>query len=105
MKMKQTLITLLFFCVLTGGTTQAGVFEWGELSQAYSYLNQLRVRAGMTVATEFIDGNTLRINLTGSIGQKATFNLSGGRHFAVRISPTATGGCEQIRHGTCVLQP
>ncbi len=64
-----------------------------------------RYHAGMTVATEFIDGNTLRINIAGDVGQKATFSLSGGRSFAVRISANVADNCESVRNGTCVIQP
>lgn len=43
-------------------------------------------QSGMTINTDFIDGNTLQINLAGYLGQKATFMLSGGRYFVVQIS-------------------
>ncbi|MDM8559317.1 CAP domain-containing protein [Candidatus Parabeggiatoa sp. HSG14] len=44
--MKHFIITLLL--VFAGGTTQAAFFDPADLSQAYTYLNQIRDRAGMT---------------------------------------------------------
>ncbi len=50
----------------------------GRLSYVYS--------GGMTIATEFEDGNTVLVNLVGNIGQQATFKFSGERNFTVKIS-------------------
>jgi len=48
--------------------------------------------ADMTVDIAFEDPNTLRINLSGNVGQEVSFSLAGGRNFVVRISPV--GSCE-----------
>ncbi len=45
-----------------------------------------RYESGMIINTEFIDGNTLRLDVTGNVGQQATFTLSGGRHFVVQMT-------------------
>jgi hypothetical protein len=62
----------------------------------FSKISQVNYRynSGMTVDTKFIDGNTLRINLTGNLGQRATFSFSGGRSFVVRISANTAEACE-----------
>ena len=50
----------------------------GRLSFSYS--------GGMTIVTEFEDGNTVLVNMTGNVGQHATFTFSGERSFIVKIS-------------------
>ncbi len=62
----------------------------------FSNISQVNYRynSGMTVDTEFVDGNTLRINLTGNVGQRATFSFSGGRSFVVKISADVAEACE-----------
>jgi uncharacterized protein YkwD len=52
--------------------------EMGSINYSYE--------SSMVINTQFIDGNTLQINMTGQVGQKATFNLSGGRSFVVQIT-------------------
>jgi len=52
-----------------------------------------RYESGMIINTDFIDGNTLRLNMTGNVGQQATFTLSGGRYFVLQISE-AVKTCE-----------
>ena len=44
-----------------------------------------RYQSGMSVNTDFEDGNTLLIDLTGRIGQQATFTLSDSRSFVAKI--------------------
>ncbi|MEN8219284.1 MAG: CAP domain-containing protein [Pseudomonadota bacterium] len=45
----------------------------------YSFSSDMAVDVG------FEDANTLRINLSGQVGQEASFSFSGGRRFVVRI--------------------
>lgn len=45
---------------------------------------------GMTVETNFKDGNTLLITLFGQDTQEATFNFSGGKTFSVKINTHAS---------------
>ncbi len=61
-------------------------------NSAYSRIGQIsyNYQSGMMVEADFIDGNTLQINLTGNVGQQATFTFSGGRSFAVKISANVT---------------
>ncbi|HIE00162.1 MAG TPA: CAP domain-containing protein [Thiotrichaceae bacterium] len=61
----------------------------------YSDMSSINYRyeSGMRINTDFIDGNTLRINMTGNVGQQATFTLSGGRYFVLQISE-AVKTCE-----------
>jgi hypothetical protein len=54
----------------------------GQINYNYQY--------GMTVKADFIDGNTLKIDLNGSVGQQATFSFSGGRSFVTKVSAAVT---------------
>jgi hypothetical protein len=51
-----------------------------------------RFYSGMAVDVGFEDANTLWINLSGQLGQEASFSFSGGRRFVVRVS--AVDNCE-----------
>ena len=50
----------------------------GRISYSYS--------SGMSIATEFEDGNTVLVNILGEVGQQAAFKFSGERNFTVKIS-------------------
>ena len=62
---------------------------------SYSDMSSINYRyeSGMRINTDFIDGNTLRLDMTGNVGQQATFTLSGGRYFVLQISE-AVKTCE-----------
>ena len=42
--------------------------------------------SGMNLQTESVDDNTIKLNVSGSVGQQAIFTISGGRTFTVQIS-------------------
>ncbi|MDY6993987.1 MAG: CAP domain-containing protein [Pseudomonadota bacterium] len=54
-----------------------GLDKIGNINYSFS--------GGMTVETEFEDGNTLYINLSGQVGQRAQFRFAGNRKFTIEI--------------------
>jgi len=55
-----------------------GLNKIGNINYSFS--------GGMTVATEFEDANTLYIDVSGQVGQRAQFRFSGNRQFTLEIT-------------------
>jgi hypothetical protein len=53
---------------------------------------------GMTVDPSLLDGNTINVRMTGSIGQQATFNFSNGQQLVLRIA-----GSDSATDNTMIL--
>ena len=90
LKMKQTL-TLLFLISFLNPLA-AGVFEHADLLQAYAYLNQLRLRAGMT---PFSQNSQLEAAAFNHANYLADNFLQG--HFEIEGMPGFTGATPSNR--------
>ncbi|OAQ20911.1 CAP domain-containing protein [Thermosulfurimonas dismutans] len=69
--------TYAFYFVPANGT---------DLIRSYRY----RYPSGVSVSADFIDLNTLKISLNGTLGETVSFELSDGRTLRLRISETDT---------------
>jgi hypothetical protein len=83
--MKYTIPLLLLIFML--GQSSAGVYEPNDLSQAYAYLNQVRLKAGMT---EFSQNQLLEMAAFNHANYLVDNSMAGG-HFETAGLPGFTG--------------
>jgi len=86
------LFYLLFLISCCGTSVQAGVFEAEDLTQAYSYLNNLRARAGMSTFSSHASLETAAFNHANYLADNS---LTG--HGEVEGLPGFTGGAAKDR--------